>query len=176
MSPTRPILPARSWLSLPSQILDGYIIDSFCYRASHIFSYHCYGMSRVLAKFTSALIFSQTKKKVFFPRSVTKENGYNPRVASNATATQTEADGFISPELVQASMHMQMHSHLTSLSGSPKSVSREGTPSPPPVFLRRAYTRSSSDIPVEVEMPARASRRVTLPESVLHHFVRSPSF
>ncbi|KAH9067523.1 hypothetical protein EDB87DRAFT_1552329 [Lactarius vividus] len=110
---------------------------------------------------------------IFFPRSVTKENGYHPRVASNAAPIQTQPDAFVSPELAQAPMHLQIHSpHLTSLPGTPKSVSREGTPSPPPPFLRHSYTRSSSDIPIELERPPASSRRTTLPESVLHHFVR----
>ncbi|KAI9441752.1 hypothetical protein H4582DRAFT_1934705 [Lactarius indigo] len=108
---------------------------------------------------------------IFFPRSVTKENGYHPRVASNAAPVQTQPDAFMSPELAQGPMHMQIHSpHLTSLPGTPKSVSREGTPSPPPAFLRHAYTRSSPDIPLELERPPASSRRTTLPESVLHHF------
>ncbi|KAH9039882.1 hypothetical protein EDB85DRAFT_1928390 [Lactarius pseudohatsudake] len=109
---------------------------------------------------------------IFFPRSVTKENGYHPRVASNAAPIETRPDAFLSPELAQAPVHLRIHSpHLTSLPGTPKSVSREGTPSPPPPFLRRAYTRSSSDIPIELERPPASSRRTTLPEPVLHHFV-----
>lgn len=109
---------------------------------------------------------------IFFPRSVTKENGYHPRVASNAAPIETQPDAYLSPELAQAPVHLQIHSpHLTSLPGTPKSVSREGTPSPPPPFLRHAYTRSSSDIPIELERPPPSSRRTTLPEPVLHHFV-----
>ncbi|KAH9022447.1 hypothetical protein EDB84DRAFT_1510453 [Lactarius hengduanensis] len=109
---------------------------------------------------------------IFFPRSVTKENGYHPRVASNAAPIETQPDAFLSPELAQAPVHLRIHSpHLTSLPGTPKSVSREGTPSPPPPFLRHAYTRSSSDIPIELERPPASSRRTTLPEPVLHHFV-----
>ena len=112
-----------------------------------------------------ALILS----KIFFPRSVTKENGYYPRLASNTAAIQTQSDASVS----QASMHLQIHSpQLTSLPGSPKSMSREGTPSPPPAFLRHTRTRSGSDIPIELERPPASSRRTTLPESVLHHFVR----
>jgi hypothetical protein len=39
-------------LNLPLQVLDGYIIDAFRYRASHIFSHYCYGLShRVLCTF-----------------------------------------------------------------------------------------------------------------------------
>lgn len=120
---------------------------------------------------------SDTLSKVFFPRSVTKENGYHPRVASNATAIQTEDDGLLSPDLVRASTHMQIHSHLTSVPGSPKSVSREGTPSPTPAYLRHTYSRSGSDIPMESDRPPPSLRRRTLPESVLHHFVRcAPRF
>ncbi|KAH9174452.1 hypothetical protein EDB89DRAFT_2149509 [Lactarius sanguifluus] len=107
---------------------------------------------------------------IFFPRSVTKENGYHPRMASNAAPIESQPDAFLSPELAQAPVHYSPH--LTSLPGTPKSVSREGTPSPPPPFLRHAYTRSSSDIPIELERPPPSSRRTTLPEPVLHHFVR----
>ncbi|KAI9465377.1 hypothetical protein BJY52DRAFT_1424761 [Lactarius psammicola] len=32
---------------------------------------------------------------IFFPRSVTKENGYHPRLASNATAIQTQSDAYL---------------------------------------------------------------------------------
>ncbi|KAF8262510.1 hypothetical protein EI94DRAFT_1780020 [Lactarius quietus] len=106
---------------------------------------------------------------IFFPRSVTKENGYHPRIPSNTAAIQTP-NAFVSPELLQASMCMEPH--LTSPPGTPKSVSRELTPSPPPDFLRHAYTRSSPDISREMERPpVLSSRRTTLPESVLHHFV-----
>ncbi len=81
-----------------------------------------------------ALILS----KIFFPRSVTKENGYRPRLASNTAAIQTQSDASVS----QASMHLQIHSpQLTSLPGSPKSMSREGTPSPPPAFWLRHPNR-----------------------------------
>ncbi|KAN0137766.1 hypothetical protein V8E53_004250 [Lactarius tabidus] len=104
---------------------------------------------------------------IFFPRSVTKENGYHARMASNVAAIQSPA--FVSPELIQASMRMEPHHG--SIPGTPKSMSRERTPSPPPEFLRHAYTRSSSDIPRELERPPVSSRRKTLPESVLHHFV-----
>jgi len=114
------------------------------------------------------IISSLITVMIFFPRSVTKENGYHPRMASNIAAIQTPND-FVSPELVQASIRMEQH--FASMPGTPKSESRERTPSPPPEFMRHAYTRSSSDIPVEVERPAVSSRRTTLPESVLHHFV-----
>lgn len=116
---------------------------------------------------------TDTLTKIFFPRSVTKENGYHPRMPSNVAAIQSP-NAFVSPELIQASIRME--THLTSLPGTPKSGSRERTPSPPPEFLRHAYTRSSSDIPRELERPPASSRRTTLPESVLHHFVRPLHF
>ncbi|KAI9436517.1 hypothetical protein BJY52DRAFT_647831 [Lactarius psammicola] len=140
--------------------------------ADHIWSTATYSgrillMPSAIGQIISPLIIVM----IIFPRSVTKENGYHPRLASNAAVIQTQFDGSVSPELAPASM-LQSHSpQLTSLPGSPESVSREGTPSPPPVFLRHARTHSSLDTPIELERPPASSRRTTLPESVLHHFV-----
>ncbi|KAI9450578.1 hypothetical protein BJY52DRAFT_1191744 [Lactarius psammicola] len=127
------------------------VIDAFRYRASHTFSYHCYDI---------------------LPTLCNEGKWSPPRVASAAAAIQTQSDASVSPELVKASMHSQIHSPLlTLLSGSPKLVPREGTPSPPPAYLRPTRTRSSSDTPIELERPPASTRRTTLPESVLHHFV-----
>ncbi|KAI0264119.1 hypothetical protein BC834DRAFT_270942 [Gloeopeniophorella convolvens] len=124
-------------------------------------------MISAIGQFISSLI----TVNIFFPRSVTKENGYRHRAASSATATQTHPHGYTSRESEPA-MHSQMHApHLASLPDSPKSMSRDRTPSPPPSFARHAYTRSSSELAIELARPPGPARRTTLPESALHPYV-----
>ncbi|KAI0253765.1 hypothetical protein BJV78DRAFT_167596 [Lactifluus subvellereus] len=121
-----------------------------------------------IGQFISSLITIM----VFFPRSLTKENGYRNRLASPAIAAPTQPHTFVPHELVEASTHMQIHSpHFPSSHDSPKSMSRECASSPPSAYLGHAYTRSSSDIPIELVRPPAHARRRTFPDSTLHPFV-----
>ncbi|KAH9976300.1 hypothetical protein BGW80DRAFT_911727 [Lactifluus volemus] len=95
---------------------------------------------------------------IFFPRSLTNENGYRNRIASPITEMQTQPHEFVPPDLSGSSTFMRS-----------KSTSRGRTPSPPP-FLGPAYTQSSPDIPIELAQSPVGARRRTFPDSTLHPF------
>ena len=108
---------------------------------------------------------------------MTMENGYQRRVASTTTVTQTTSDFYAEHELEQTPSQIQTHApHRRSLHDSQKSMSRDRTPSPPPTFSSSAYTRAGAEAPSELSRQPAPMRRRTLPEPVLHPFVRhSPS-
>ncbi|KAH9980665.1 hypothetical protein BJV74DRAFT_97502 [Russula compacta] len=125
-------------------------------------------MISAIGQFISSIITIM----IFFPRSLTREIGYQRRAASITFVTQTDPHAFMTPELAQAPAQMQP-SYRTSLHDSSKTVSRDRTPSPPPVFLGHAYTRSGSDVPIELARPPAPAetRRYTFPGSALHPLV-----
>jgi len=124
-------------------------------------------MISAIGQFISSLITVM----VFFPRSITRESGYMPRLASVTSIVQTHSHAYPTPELAQSPTPMQIYTmHRTSLLHSPKRISQDRASSPPPSFSGHAYTHSSPDIGVELARPSEL-RRHTLPESILHPFV-----
>ncbi|KAI0289362.1 hypothetical protein BC826DRAFT_613580 [Russula brevipes] len=121
-----------------------------------------------IGQFISSLITIM----IFFPRSLTREYGYRPRVPSTTTATETYPQDYVTPELVQGPTQVEIRpSRRTSFRGTPKSMSRDRTPSPPQTFSSYSYTRPNSDVPIELAHPPAPVRRSTLSDSVLHPLV-----
>jgi len=121
--------------------------------------------SLLMVSATGQFISSLITILIFFPRSVTTENGYRPHVASTTTVGSAYYP-YVTPDLAQSPTPMPAHTP-----GSPKSLTRDHTPSPPPAFSSDTYISSSSDIPIELRHPPVQMRRNTLPEPVLHHMV-----
>jgi len=125
-------------------------------------------MISAVGQFISSLITIM----IFFPRSLTGENGYQRRVPTSTTLTQTPPDSYTTHELAHAQAQMQTPApYRTSLHDPSKLTSRDRTPSPPPAFCSSSYTRSSGETSIELACPPGPTRRRTLPESVLHPFV-----
>lgn len=126
--------------------------------------------------FVQLLRMAPMRSQVFFPRSITRESGYLPRLASVTSISQTRSQAYPTPELVQSPTPMQIHPmHRVSLLDSPKGISHDRASSSPPSFLGHAYSHSSPDIGVEFVRPSELRRR-TLPEPLLHPFVRHSPF
>src|SRR5258708_3549680 len=107
---------------------------------------------------------------------MTRESGYLPRLASVTSIAQTQSNAYPTPELTQSSTPMQIHPmHSTSSLDSPKRISQDRASSPLPSFSDHAYTQSSPDVTVELARPPELRRR-TLPEPILHPFVRHSPF
>jgi hypothetical protein len=124
-------------------------------------------MISAIGQFISSLITVM----VFFPRSIARESGYLPRLASLTSIAQTHSHAYLAPEVARSPTPMQIHPmHCTSLLDSPKRISHDRASSPPPLFSGHAHTHSSPDIGVEFERPSEL-RRHTLPEPILHPFV-----
>ncbi|KAI0278787.1 hypothetical protein BGY98DRAFT_499790 [Russula aff. rugulosa BPL654] len=127
-------------------------------------------MISCIGQFISSLITVM----VFFPRSITRESGYMPRLASvtsTALLTQTHSHVYLTPELAQSPTPMQIPPmHRRSLLDSPKRISHDRESSPPPSSSDHAHTHSSPDIGVEFARPSDL-RRHTLPGPILHPFV-----
>lgn len=116
--------------------------------------------------------------QVFFPRSITKESGYLPRLASVTSIVPTHSYTYRTPGLAQSPTPVQiLPMHHTSFLDSPKRISHDRASSPPPSSSSssHAYTHSSPDIGVELARPLEL-RRHTLPGPILHPFVRYSRF
>ena len=158
------IMSLRFLTHLSLQTLVRRLINDLCHWPVHLIAHHRHGTPR-----PTVYTWHRHVSQIFFPRSLTRENGYIPRLASTTSAVQTHLHAYLTPELAQSPTPM----HSTSLHDSPKSSlhDRASSPSLPP-FSGHAYTRSGSDIPIELARPPELSRRSTLPGPILHPFVR----